>query len=145
MELGGEAEGKTPTTYASRDRLAGPMPTNLDERLIDAACAGNTEAVRRLVAAGANPNYQTDSVNTVLMWATTHGHLDAARALLDAGAEVNAQDRLGGTALIVAAANGDLAMVAMLLQAGAEPHVADHDGNTAAAWASHVNTPRVQR
>ena len=113
------------------------MATNLHERLVDAACAGDSAAVRRLVAAGANPNYQNESINTVLMWAVTHRHLDAARALLESGAEVNAQDTLGGTALIVAAANGDLDMLEMLLRAGADPHLADHDGNTAVTWASH--------
>jgi 2-iminobutanoate/2-iminopropanoate deaminase len=74
---------------------------SLHEQLVDAACAGNTVAIKNLIAAGADPNYQNEQVNTILMWAVTHRHLDGARLLLASGADVNAQDVLGGTALMV--------------------------------------------
>lgn len=115
------------------------MSTHWNEQLVDAACAGNTATITRLIAAGADPNYQNSQINTPLMWAVTHRHLDAARVLLASGADVNRQDVLGGTALIVAAANGDLPMLEMLLRAGADARVTDHDGNTALVWATHNN------
>ena len=71
------------------------MSRHLNTHLIDAACKGNTGTIRRLVAAGADPNYRTEQVNTPLMWAVTHRHLDAAQALLESGTNVNGQDVLG--------------------------------------------------
>ena len=109
----------------------------MSEELIDAACKGNVVTIRKLIAAGADPNDTNTQINTPLMWAVTHRQLDAARVLLESGANVNGQDVLGGTALMVAAANGDLPMLVMLLRAGADARVADHDGNTALLWASH--------
>ena len=119
--------------------------THLNEHLIDAACKGNTVTIRKLIAAGADPNYRNEQVNTPLMWAVTHRHLDAALVLLESGADVNGQDDLGGTALIVAASNGDLPMLEMLLRAGADVRVADHDGNTALVWATHKNHVEAAR
>ena len=115
------------------------MSRNLNEQLVDAACMGNTVTIRKLILAGADPNYLNEQINTPLMWAVTHRHLDAAQVLLESGADVNGQDALGGTSLIVAASNGDLPMLEMLLRAGADAHVTDHDGNTALVWATHNN------
>jgi ankyrin repeat protein len=118
---------------------------NLHERLVEAAGAGDAAAAKALVAAGADPNYQTAQINTPLMWAATHRHLEAAKALLESGADVNRQDVLGGTALIVAAGNGDVPMLELLLRAGADPDLRDHDGHTAAAWATHGNHAEAVR
>lgn len=101
------------------------MSRHLNEQLVDAACKGNTVTIRKLIRAGADPNYLNEQINTPLMWAVTHRHLDAAQVLLESGADVNGQDALGGTALIVAASNGDLPMLEMLLRAGAGAHVTD--------------------
>jgi ankyrin repeat protein len=87
------------------------MSRHLNEQLLDAACQGNTVTIRKMIAAGANPNYQNEQINTPLMWAVTHRHLDAAQVLVESGANVNGQDCLGGTALMVAASNGDLPML----------------------------------
>ena len=115
------------------------MPKHLNEQLVDAACRGDIAGIRRALAAGADPNYQNEQINTPLMWAVTHRHRDAARVLLESGADVNRQDVLGGTALMSAASNGDVPTLQLLLIAGANPRVADHEGNTARAWASHKN------
>jgi ankyrin repeat protein len=56
--------------------VSGAQP--LHERLVNAACGGDAAAIRALVAAGADPNYQNAQINTPLMWAATHRHLDAA-------------------------------------------------------------------
>jgi uncharacterized protein len=109
------------------------------------ACKGNTGTIGRLIAAGADPNYRNEQVNTPLMWTATHRHLDAAQVLLESGADVNRQDVLRGTVLMVAASNGDLPMLEMLLRAGADVHVQDHDGNTALVWATHNNHVEAAR
>jgi ankyrin repeat protein len=121
------------------------VPTHLSEQLIDAACKGNTFTIKKLIAAGADPNYRNVQINTPLMWAVTHRHPDAAQVLLESGADVNGQDVMGGTALIVAASNGDLPMLEMLLRAGADAHVTDDDGNTALGWATHNNHVEAAR
>jgi ankyrin repeat protein len=115
------------------------LSRHLNEQLIDAACKGKTVTIKKLIAAGADPNYRNAQINTPLMWAVTHRHLDAAQVLLESGADVNGQDVMGGTALIVAASNGDLPMLEMLLRVGADAHVTDYDGNTALVWATHNN------
>ena len=64
-----------------------------------AAFRGDTEAVRLLLAAGANPNASTAWGWTPLMSAVDRGHTDAARLLLEAGANSNAADDSGTTVL----------------------------------------------
>src|SRR4051794_6818440 len=55
-----------------------------------AARDGNLEAVRQLLAAGADPNAREAGDNTTpLHWAAAASHLDIVRALVDAGADVN--------------------------------------------------------
>ena len=112
--------------------------SSLHEELVEAACAGDVERVRRLVQRGADPNHRDGlQVNTVLMWAVTHRHRGAAVELLRAGADVNLPDVIGGTPLIVAAGNGDTEMVLLLLEAGADTSHRDDFGNDALAWANH--------
>jgi hypothetical protein len=100
--------------------------------VIDAARAGDTGELERLLAAGANPNHRA-GVNdwTPLMHAIHKGQKDSVRVLLQHGADVNATMQNGGTALIEAAGYGYAEIVAMLLDAGAKPDVRDHDGYTA--------------
>src|SRR5262249_11384280 len=58
--------------------------------LHEAAKGGHADAVRLLLAHGADPNAREAGDNTYpLHWAVAHGHLDIARALLDAGGDVH--------------------------------------------------------
>jgi len=55
-------------------------------RLINAAQHGNLEEVKRLLAAGVDPNGQDDRGSTALMWAAIRNeNLEIVRALLAAG------------------------------------------------------------
>ena len=57
--------------------------------LLDAARAGDTPTVRRLIAAGTDPNCRDIlSGYTALHQAATAGHLDVVRLLVEAGAEI---------------------------------------------------------
>lgn len=95
-----------------------------------AAAAGDADAVRALLAAGApadRPAPPMSSTNTSALqsaraidWAAAHGHAEVVRALLDAGADPNMVGTLIGP-LALAAAHEHAGIVGMLLSAGADP------------------------
>ena len=59
--------------------------------LMTAARAGRTEAVRSLVAHGADVNaWESTRHQTALMWAAAEGHADVVRVLIEAGANIRA-------------------------------------------------------
>ncbi len=92
--------------------------------LIEAVKAGDIDAVRGLLAAGADVNSRDGEGSTLLMLAAHAGNLAMVSALLEAGAEVNASDERGWTALMKAAYNADLDrgfadVVQALIDAGA--------------------------
>jgi len=72
---------------------AGPADV-LGLALIFAALHGRTEAIRLLVAAGADPDHRPpfDARATALHWAVVGDRPDAVRALLDAGADPTLTD-----------------------------------------------------
>jgi len=73
-----------------------------DRDLLALAAARNDVAlVRRILAAGADPNTPIGGTEAMppLHWACWRGQRDAARALLDAGADVHQRNRYGGDAL----------------------------------------------
>ncbi len=44
----------------------------LNEKLVNAACSGDTAEIKKLLKSEADVNYQNTQINTVLMWAVTH-------------------------------------------------------------------------
>jgi ankyrin repeat protein len=84
-----------------------------------AAAYGSAEAVRVLLAAGADPNTRNAFEATPLMWSATE--LEKVRMLVAQGADVNAKSKMGRTAVWIAAANdGSSAVVKFLLEHGAK-------------------------
>lgn len=73
-----------------------------------AAQSGDTEEVRRLIAAGADLNALDAEGNAALHLAANNGHLDVVRALLDGGADANAKDAQGWTPIFKAAYNHEM-------------------------------------
>lgn len=67
--------------------------------LMFAALEGYGEIAKRLIAAGANVNWQNEDGETALMWASGEGHAEVVRALLDAEADVRLCDVLGYDAI----------------------------------------------
>lgn len=63
------------------------QPSEVDQVLLDAATAGDTEALLQALEAGASPEAADTSGATVLMLATRQGSLETVRALVDAGAD----------------------------------------------------------
>ena len=95
------------------------------DRLWDAAIAGDTAAIRQAVLDGA----ATDSLDTrrnpngrlALNWAAWHDRVPAIQLLVALGARLDAVNNTGFTALHHAAEAGSLAAAGALLEAGANP------------------------
>jgi len=97
--------------------------------LILAAAFGSADAVRVLIARGADVKVASNAGVTALHWAAAD--VEKARALIGAGADVNAVSQLGRTPLIVAAsANGGEEAVRLLVSHGADVNAADAIGVT---------------
>ena len=87
--------------------------------LMAAALYGDADLVRRLLAAGADPNAVNSAGATALMWAAPR--VAIMQTLLDAGADVHARSEDGRTALVITSGSGGAAAVRLLLDYGADP------------------------
>ena len=94
----GDARTAAPDVGARASSLAGFGDRDL---LAVAACRNDAALVRRILAAGADPNALVGGTEALppLHWACWRGQPDATRALLDAGADVHQRNRYGGDAL----------------------------------------------
>ena len=88
-------------------------------KLLEAAAAGDADAVLAALAAGASVNTRGEFGDTALNLAAEHGHAGVVSALLGAGADI---ENLGGadkTPLMNAAFAGHIPIVRQLLARGA--------------------------
>ena len=90
-----------------------------------AAGEGNVEAMRALIAAGANVTAKSKSGFTPLLFAVRNAQLDALRLLLDHGANANDFAADGTSALNVAIVNAFYEVASVLLDHGADPNLPD--------------------
>jgi ankyrin repeat protein len=127
---------------------AGPAPAPEPAgQLVTAAAVGNTAAVARLLAAGADPNAlvagRTPS-GEVVQSAALHeaagcGRLEAARLLLEAGADPSLADGYGCTSLMGAATSGQLEVLRLLLGRGATVDAVEPAYGTTAFHSACIN------
>lgn len=115
-----------------------------DRSLLDAIAAGDVDAARTLLVAGASPNVQ--SAGGYSAWTLLLASWDALgagellRLLVDHGADVAAREsETGRTGLMVAATLGDAALVSALLERGADPMATDASGSCAIAYAASLD------
>jgi ankyrin repeat protein len=95
-----------------------------------AAMAGSVEAMKLLLASGADVNARNAMEATPLILAASSA--EKIKLLLAAGADAKAQSKAGSTALIIAAGRrGMTSAVQALLEAGAEVNHANERGTTA--------------
>jgi len=95
-----------------------------------AAFFGGADAVRAILATGADPDADAENPFSVrpLHSACARGDRDCARALLEAGANPNLAQQRGYTPLHSAAHLDDLELAQLLLAHGADPRAADDEG-----------------
>jgi ankyrin repeat protein len=116
-----------------------------DEKLYRAAGTGTLDEIRKLLAAGANPNapsFRGDGY-TPLIEAAFRGRIDAVRLLIEKKGDVNARSRAGWTALMSAAWEGHTEVVKLLLEKGADPGSKNGRGDTALSLAESAGNKDV--
>ena len=88
--------------------------------LMAAALYGDVALIKRLLAAGADPNAVNGAGATALMWAAPDA--EKMRLLLDAGADVNARSEDRRSALLITSGSvGAAPALRLLLEYGADP------------------------
>ena len=131
-------------TAASAAPLAAPAATAEappDPAPFEAAKHGDTEALTRLLAGGADVNSVNAEGWTALMLAAHRGQRAAVELLIAKGADVK-RGAPDDSALLRAAENGDAGVVSALVGAGADVNVKSPKGWTAlmaAAWAGNAD------
>jgi beta-lactamase regulating signal transducer with metallopeptidase domain len=149
---GGIAGGRPGTVIAnaagseSDDKRRSPVDRALGEALIEAANAGDIDALKQLLAAGLDVNMKIDGDGSALIVAARRGHLPAIRFLLERGADVNMGVSGDGNPLIAAASKGQLQAVTLLLEDGADIEaVVDGDENALikAAESGHLEVVKL--
>ena len=109
----------------------------IDAPLADAAMRQDVNAVRGLIAGGADLDAAHGDGMTALHWAAQHGDVEIAELLLAAGADAEARTRLGGhTPLHVASRSGQAGAVEALLAGGADPAAVTTTGATVLHFAA---------
>ncbi|GAA2293066.1 ankyrin repeat domain-containing protein [Streptomyces kunmingensis] len=114
--------------------------------LFDAATAGDADAVRAALAAGADVETRDGHHRTPLLLAALHDHVAAAEALVAAGADPDAQDERDDSPWLVTGVTGSVAMMRALLPARPDLKVTNRFGGISLIPASergHVDYVRA--
>lgn len=96
---------------------------HLSQPLFDAVRARDLDAVRELLALGANANAVLPGDGSPLIEAARKGQLETVKVLLAAGADPNQPVRGDGAPLIQASLSGNLAVVRLLVERGANVEI----------------------
>ena len=107
--------------------LAGP--------LLDAAKAGNSIYVDRILKSGGDIRTRGRQGESVLHWMVFHGDGAMVKLLIDAGADVNESVNSGSTPLHIAAYNGYFDIAKLLIENGANVNAQTNAGITPLDWA----------
>ena len=116
--------------------------------MIEAVKSGDIDAVKWLIAVGADVNATDNVGNTALISAAAEGYSAIVEMLLKAGADVDAQTLhgyRGWSALMYAAREGHADIVRLLLDAGADVNATLFSGTTALMDAASGGYPDIVR
>ena len=123
------------------------MASSQEKQMCMAARKGDSEAVARCIAAGADVNEEMFGDNALIR-ACKEGHVGIVKQLILAGCDVNWADEYGSTPLIKTITHWHQfhthsEVVKVLLAAGADANKPDNRGATALMWGS--DRPSRQR
>lgn len=102
-----------------------------EQRLLELANAGKTEAALELIGTRTDVNSSHSDGTTALHWAVYYNDEALVRRLIRAGADVSVRNEYGATPLSQAAILANPVVIGMLLNAGADPNEKGADGQTA--------------
>lgn len=117
-----------------------------DLALLDAAAAGDADAVRAGLEAGAALEARDEQRRTPLLLAALGDHVAAAEVLVAAGADPNAQDDRQDSAWLVTGVTGSVAMMRTLIPARPDVKLTNRFGGVSLIPASergHVDYVRA--
>jgi hypothetical protein len=115
--------------------------------LFGAILSNNAEAVKSVLAQGANPNEGKFLGFAPIFFPIINRNIEILRVMVAGGADVQSKDAVGSTTLMWAAFNeaGKTEMVEELLKLGVDPNAKNQKGETALTWAlRRGETPVVQ-
>lgn len=121
-----DCHGSEPSRVTPSDYFSEPGALSLAE----AACRGDSEQVRQLVAQGIAPDAIGRGGTTPLFVAVSCQSESGVVALLNAGADPDARLEIGVNPVWVAAGWSNTAILRSLLDAGGDMHVIDKSGQT---------------
>lgn len=130
--------------FLSRGANVNAVNVHGETALLHASWKGHLDAVRWLIAQGAQPVRQGKAWSA-LHYAAFAGHAAIVRYLLTQGAEVNALSPNGSTPLMMAAREGQAEVATTLLKAGAQGGIANDNGENAVHWAMRNNNVVIAR
>jgi ankyrin repeat protein len=99
---------------------------------------GHAEAIKALIAGGADVNKARNNGATPVYIATKNGHAEAIIALIAGGADVNKAMEDGATPVYIAAQNGHAEAIKALIEKGADVNKARNNGATPLMIASQI-------
>jgi hypothetical protein len=116
--------------------------------LFGAVLSNDTNALKKLLEQGADPNEGRFFGSPALLFAIINSNQPMVEAMLAGGADPKATDRHGSTALMwaVGSESPDAALVEELLKRGVDPNARNKLGESALTWAiRRGNMPFVER
>ena len=112
-----------------------------DTRVVEAAKAGNSNAVISLLQKKADVNGSEPDGTTALHWAVRNDDATLVDRLIRAGANAKAETRYGVTPIFLACQNGNAAVVERLLKAGVSANTTGRLGETALHVCARTGKP----
>ena len=141
-----EAKAVEPVAEATQPEP--PTAKAPDNSIWVAAKAGEIEAVKQHLAAGADVDAKDKYGRTPLHFTSIYRQKEIAELLIAAGADVNAKTAGGGTPLNAAALKGYKEIAELLIAEGADVNANDDDGDTPLDYAigeNHTETADLLR
>ena len=144
LDAAEQGDLQTMDSYLKGSQLVNMRNACLWTPLMKAALNGHLEAVKKLLAKGADVRAIDKGGYSAMMLAASNNFADVVDVLIQHGAEINRIEHTHGwTALIWAAKRGHLESVKVLLKHGADKSIVDDDQLTALKHAQEKGYSQV--